>query len=554
MGFNLLTDPFLPVVLANGARCWVAFHELAREEGDEYPVEFDWPRADFNMASYEFALGVLQLALDIRKEQEWKDLWKQGAGDRGLSEKIAPFVAAFNLTGDGPLFLQDFEALEGDANPIEALLIDTPGQNGQKKNADLLTHRNRYAALGLPAAAMGLYALQAYAPSGGAGNRTSMRGGGPLTALVLPAGGAMRPVALWRKLLANLVPQRTGLKAADRAKALPWLAPTLTSDKASGNRQVHEADTVHAHPLQAYFGMPRRLRLVPSGQDGICPMTGVMGPLVTGFIQRPYGVNYGLWRHPLTPYRRQSEAGDPYTAKPKSGHFGYRDWVAATAGAREGLLAEPSSNVALARRTRAILLRTYAGGIDAQLRLGGWAMNNMEAITYLFAEQPLHLAAHEAQCVALDALAQRLASAADDVASMLRAMLKQALFGDAKVSSDAGELDLSRTRFYEATENEFHAVLDDALGAMMPEGSLPEEQTLARTWLTAMRRAALNVFDEIAPVPLEDAERARRIVGAYGQLSAILAGGGKKAGEALFEKLQLPRPERKDGKKKETAG
>jgi CRISPR system Cascade subunit CasA len=94
--------------------------------------------------------------------------------------------------------MQELGGHEGETTPIEALLIDTPGANGQKKNADVLTHRNRYPALGLPAAAMALYTLQQFAHVGGAGNRVSMRGGGPLSTFVLPGreGGA-RP-SLWR--------------------------------------------------------------------------------------------------------------------------------------------------------------------------------------------------------------------------------------------------------------------------------------------------------------------------------------------------------------------
>src|SRR5690606_5071807 len=104
--------------------------------------------------------------------------------------------------GNGPRFQQDFEAIEGEVSDIDALFIDTPGVNGQKKNADVLTHRGRFPALGLKAAAIALYALQQFAPSGGAGNRTSLRGGGPMTTLVWPdRPGSASPAPLWRVLL-----------------------------------------------------------------------------------------------------------------------------------------------------------------------------------------------------------------------------------------------------------------------------------------------------------------------------------------------------------------
>ena len=203
--FNLLKDPFLPVVMRSGAQRWLAFPELvagAKSNGldEDYPVEFNWPRPDFNMASFEFSIGVVSLAFDIREEDDWRPFWTNPPDRDALAEKLAPFVHAFYLNGEGPRFLQDCESLQGGETPLNCCLLTHQGKTASAKTRDLLTHRDRYAALGLPAAAMTLYTLQAYAPAGGAGNRTSMRGGGPLTALVVPAtNGSEPPVPLWRK-------------------------------------------------------------------------------------------------------------------------------------------------------------------------------------------------------------------------------------------------------------------------------------------------------------------------------------------------------------------
>ena len=551
--FNLLKDPFLPVVMRSGAQRWLAFPELvagAKSNGldEDYPVEFNWPRPDFNMASFEFCIGVVSLAFDIREEDDWRPFWTNPPDRDALAEKLAPFVHAFYLNGEGPRFLQDCESLQGGETPIELLLIDTPGQNGQRKNSDLLTHRDRYAALGLPAAAMTLYTLQAYAPAGGAGNRTSMRGGGPLTALVVPAtNDSEPPVPLWRKIFANVVPCDKRLRIDELPKALPWMAPTLTSEK---SRTVSLAD---AHPLQAYFGMPRRIRLVFSSEPDTCSMTGRKEPLVTGFIQKPYGTNYGLWQHPLTPYRRQREAGEPYSAKPKSGRFGYRDWVAATVGSKDGKLAEQPTNIKLAKNNRSHALSQNKQATDARVRVGGWAMNNMEAIAYLFAEEPLHLAKTHDQQQALDDLARHFSEAADQAVSQLLAALKKALFsGQKNTSNDKGILDQARADFFDATEDQFHRLLDNLLQEMPEDGRLTDPTAPARHWLGIMRRVALATFDRLAPVPLQDAEKAKTIVNAYGILNATFAGWTKQS-KSLYDKLELPLPEKKSKTKKETA-
>ncbi|MDE2743049.1 MAG: type I-E CRISPR-associated protein Cse1/CasA [Gemmatimonadota bacterium] len=546
MTFNLLSDPFLPVIMRSGAQRWLAFPELVtgtESNGldEDYPVEFDWPRPDFNMASFEFCIGVISLAFDIRKEDNWRPFWTNPPDRDALTEKLVPLVPAFYLNGEGPRFLQDYEALQGDETPIELMLIDTPGQKGQRENKDLLTHRARYAGLGLPAAAMALYTLQAYAPSGGAGIRTSVRGGGPLTALVVPVShDDAPPIPLWRKIFAN-VGHYAKPKARELLKALPWIARTLTSE-GKPPREVHEADP-DAHPLQAYFGMPRRIRLVFSSELGICSMTGMEGSLVTGFIQKKHGVHYGLWQHPLTPYRRQKEAGEPYSAKPKSGRFGYRDWVAVTVGSKEGKLAEQPANIKLAKNHRSHTLSQNKQAADARIRVGGWAMNKMEAIAYLFAEEPLHLAKTPVQQQALDDLARHFSEAADQAVSQLLAALKKALFnGQKNASNDKGILDQARAHFFDATEDLFHPLLDDLLQEMPEDGCLADPNASARLWLGIMRRAALATFDRLAPVPLKDAEKAKAIVAAYGILNKTFAGRTKQ-GKTLYGKLKLPLPD-----------
>jgi CRISPR system Cascade subunit CasA len=98
-------------------------------------------------------------------------------------------------------------------------------------------------------AAIALYTLQTYAPSGGRGNLTSLRGGGPLTTLVLPGGEP----TLWHVLWAN-VPQGKRPPVRDLPRVFPWLAKTRTADRypatapaehipcrRSGNAAAHSA-------------------------------------------------------------------------------------------------------------------------------------------------------------------------------------------------------------------------------------------------------------------------------------------------------------------------
>jgi CRISPR system Cascade subunit CasA len=548
MPFNLLSDPFFPIVTRAGQRRMVSFAQLAQIDGDDAPADFAWPRSDLNIAAFEFAIGIATILYQPETEPEWREQWNNPPTPEDVAADVASWLPAFNLDGEGPRFLQDSEAFEaaltGDAMPIEALLIDTPGANGQKKNADLLTHRDRYAAFGLAGAAIVLHAMQQFAPSGGAGNRTSMRGGGPMTALVAPAGEP----CLWRMILANLPLLRFDDVWTDgpSPRLLPWLGQTLLSDKAHGERVIHQSDP-RAHRLQAFFGMPRRLRLVLSGQTGICPLTGEEGPLVSGFVQKPWGPNYGLWQHPLTPYRRQKSEGEPYSVKPKSGRFGYRDWVGVVFGDVTGTLAEPPVVITqLKQRGRSLSV----AGQPPRIRFGGWAMNNMEAVTYLYCEQPFYLAENERAQVQLAQFARAMANSGDTGNAILRMALRAALFADgANVSTDAGDFAEARTAFFEITENLFHDLLDKSLTA--PEEDRPD---LAKRWLHHLGDTAAALFDRFTAPVLQDDGAGERVAKAYGFLTGSFAGYGKM-GKPLFESFSLPVPDSKTRRstKKENA-
>ena len=90
--FNLLADPFFPVVTRQGQRRWLSFVELA-DEGDNAPLEFDWPRADFNIAAFEFSVGVITLAFRPLSQSDWTRLWRSATSQ---SEPSAPSATHSN--------------------------------------------------------------------------------------------------------------------------------------------------------------------------------------------------------------------------------------------------------------------------------------------------------------------------------------------------------------------------------------------------------------------------------------------------------------------------
>ena len=376
---NLISDPWIPVSCADGARRVIAPWQMAEPD----VVAPDWPRPDLNIACLELLIGLVYLADPPRDLDDWDS--RKARDPERLREKLAPYAPAFNLLGEGPLFLQDFEPLAGATSSPDMLFIDSAGANTARNNADLMVHRNRYTVLEPALAAMALYTFQAFAPSGGAGNRTSMRGGGPLVTLVDPGQG------LWPLVWAN-VPYGQ----PSPPQSLPWMRPTRVSDK--GQETLPPEGALFG--AEAFFGMPRRLRLVADAEG------------VRGVVQKNRGTNYAKWKHPLSPYYRQKVGTEWLPKHPRAGRFGYRNWLGILARERRDQLTELS-----------LSLRDWSGrfGLGSVI-VAGWAMDNMKPRDFTLSVQPfLNLPPEQEDRIA------GLILAAEAAAVALRAALEPVL-------------------------------------------------------------------------------------------------------------------------------
>lgn len=522
---NLLKAAWLPARRASDNHLLASPAQMVEALEEDPLVAIAWPRADFRIAALEFLIGLLATAFPPKDEDVWADLWHEPPSSETLEAAFAPFAHAFNLDGPGPRFLQDFEELDAEPEPIERLLIEAPGGSTVSKNTDLLVKRGRVAGLSRPAAAMALYTLQSWAPAGGAGNRTGLRGGGPLVTLVRPA----RP-SLWHLLWAN-VPCGEVPKPADHPRIFPWLAPTITSE---GARVVTPGP--EAHPLQAFWGMPRRIRLDFQALDApaACDLTGLADTVrVTGWRQRPRGANYAGWKHLLSPYYQTKPGAGWLPVHPQPGGIGYRHWIGLVVeqkGQRE-----PAAAIATWRRER---LRAAGEGRNTRLLAAGYDMDNMKARAFVESEMPLPGNAEDQK--RLDELAAALVRAAEQAAGLLRSAVRHALFAPgATVKLDAEGLASLRERLWAATEEDFFDALRTAAGE---PGVLGGEEKERGAWATRLRRVALALFDEAAPLDPETGAEAPRIAAARKNLLLALTGWGKP-GRELFATLSLPLPE-----------
>jgi len=489
--FNLISTPWLSVIRASGQRDHIRPADLTVGIDSDPILDVDFPRADFRGAALEFLIGLLTVACP--PIDDWEPRWTSPPSTADLKAAFAPFVVGFTLDGEGARAYQDLEDLAIEPTPVEALLIDAPGAATVKKNAAFLVKSGRVEVMSRSAAAIALLTLQTMAPAGGAGHRTSLRGGGPLTTLVVPT----RPATLWHRLWANVPPGDAPPKPTEFSRIFPWLAPTRLSSKDGRTTTPENVDW-----RQAFFGMPRRIRLdfEPNVGRSACDLTGEIDDvIVRTYRTRPHGMNYDAWggRHPLTPHYRK--AGDPirYPVHGQDGRFGYRQWVAMLYGAKDGLR-EPALCVSQFVTHRKDDLPR--GDRSFRLMAAGYDMDNMKARAFIEAETP-DIIAPDGDSEAVAEKARNFVAAANEVAGALGQAVKIALYGDGTdVGRNTTPLTTARDRFWTDTNDRFFATLNDFSKLPAEELTGDAAVPMARTWRAVMKRTALAIFDDMAPV------------------------------------------------------
>ena len=548
--FSLLSASWLPVRRRHSGAALIRPAEIVSNFDDDPIVAFAWGRPDFDAASRELMIGLLATTFAPKDGEEFRNFWRKPPEPCQLDEAFAPFADAFVLDGEGPRFGQDCDTLmDAETVPVAGLLIEAPGANTIKENKDLFQKRGQVEALSRGAAAMALFALQTFAPSGGAGHRTSLRGGGPLTTIVAPRD---EDAGLWRLLWLNTPDRNDKFPPARGARPLifPWLAPTVTSEGNPPRTVSPDA----SHILQVFWGMPRRVRLVFEKNAGrmACPLTGAIDDvIVTGFRTRPYGVSYEAFAHDFSPYYRSKEKDPWLPVHPQPGGILYRDWPAVAGASR--LLERPAKIVTIASQRLAAIEDT-GGQVFARLIASGFDMDNMKARGFVETQMPLFLPRdayqkefHHAVRGFVDAA--NLAASATGIAARIAVAGERA---DAKSSPFAA----LRESFFARTQDIFFNLLRELNEKLKSVDGDPEpmRRALAEKWRVLLRGKAIALFEEAVKfddLPLKIMERA---VPARRDLIGTFSGYGGM-GKKLFAALDLEPPQiaKKPAKKSEKA-
>ena len=511
---NLLNEPWLPVHRRDGSREWVAVDRLS----DPEIVAFDASRPDFNGALAQFAIGLLQTTTPMDSPPSWKKWFENPPDAATLGTWFAPVAAAFKFDGDGARFMQDFDLKpnEGAVNEIGALLIESPGENASKNNTDHFVKRGRVSAMCPRCAALALLTLQINAPSGGAGHRTGLRGGGPLTTLIV----CQPRRSLWHDLWFNVrershfLAQGGDATLAAPVFTFPWLAGNTAIQKDGG-----ETAPMQTHPAQVFWAMPRRIHLdfdaVSVGDCGICGEAS--DRLVRQYITKNYGLNYkGAWDHPLSPYYETKEGWLPL--HPQPGGLGYRHWLAWVLG----MITEKKKQ----RRARVVdhVLAIQPRKIRDQLALWafGYDMDNMKARCWYESTLPLFGLAdcEPAAQRRIESEVGLWLAGAEMAAFYLRSAVKDAWFsGDAR-----GDFSFIDASFWGHTESAFYAQLKTQIDIVRESREL-NTVAVSEAWQHVLINAVIALFDdEFVGAGQVAQQNPQRIAKAYRQLRRNLAG------------------------------
>jgi len=545
---NLLEEKWLPVRRSTGQVDWIAPHQITEPD----IVAFAANRADFNGALAQMMIGLLQTTTPIDDEGDWEDLLDAPPIAEVLQKWMAPIAEAFVLDGDGARFMQDFSLDVSAIDPskfkeISLLFIEAPGVSTQKDNKDLFVKRGLINGLCPHCAATALFTLQTNAPEGGAGNYTSLRGGGPLTTLVV----ATPSRSLWQDLWLNVLPQRAFLRRGGDVQktakhfTFPWLTEISKIQPTGGDTQP-----LQVHPHHLFWAMPRRIRVdfadAQTGQCDVCKRDSAQ--LLHRYVAKPQGLYYkdkSMWRHPFSPYYETKEGYFP--EHPQSGGFSYKNWLAWVLGVKQGKKSVQAAGIVdyfLQERKKYQQLGQF------RLWVFGYDMDSMTACCWYETTFPLYGladATRTTQTQIQNLVANRI-EASEQAVFYLRQAVKQAWFGESNLRGDLSFVDKA---FWDSTEPDFYQQLNALMKQARTESGIDMDDanfiiSTGEAWHKVLAKCATKLFDvDIVGAGSIGQQDPRRIAEAYNGLQRNLYG------DAIKTILRLPVSEKKSKSAKE---
>jgi CRISPR system Cascade subunit CasA len=267
-------------------------------------------------------------------------------------------------------------------------------------------------------------------------------------------------------------------------------------------------------PLQVYWAMPRRIRLLAEtvempGEAPGCDLCGEPArPAVRRYLVLNLGVNYiGPWEHPLSPHGIDA-GGLPFPVKGGQAGPSYRYWLGLVQSSEE-LRRHPAQVV------KELALR---GDADCLLWAFGYDMDNMKARSWVEGTLPLLWIEPELR-PELERQVAALVLGARRAERALVQAAKEAMTGRPQdLPGDPGELG---ARFWQETEENFFAHLRRLRRELSGE---TDTGPVRASWHRCLVRAATQAFEGFCGNGFVAATDPRRVALAFKGLQKNLQG------------------------------
>jgi CRISPR system Cascade subunit CasA len=494
--FNLIKDPWIPVTTKSGERTIIAPADLVDRYAEDPVIALDAARPDFNGALVQFLIGLVQTTCPPAHAGDWRKKFSNPPTRDELNTAFERYAHAFNLDGTGARFRQDLDLNIDELDqkerekievPIEELILEMPGDITKEENRDFFVKRGTVKTICPSCSAIALYTLQTHAPSGGPGYRFSIRGGSPLTTIVLGR-------TLWETIWLNVVDSDAFNQFGNKSKQadsdkFPWMGKTRTSEK----DQITTFQDVNG--AQMFWGMPWRIR-VPfeqSNEHELCDLCGKTASLkVSNFYRKNYGINYkGGWYHTLTPYLEGKDTeNEPRPFESEVNGISYRHWL--------GLIQNnPQEKIRPATVIHAYKERKEKleeiGFPSTRLWAFGYKMKQRKALCWNDSTMPI-ITVIPTIAQEYEFVIAQLITSADMIITKLQHCVKDALFAPVKnkKSKVSGNFSFIESRFWQGTEPKFYQVLEDSKMALEKNQNLDDIRV---GWLNLLKKHAITLFD-----------------------------------------------------------
>lgn len=510
---NLITDPWIPIVRADGTREKIAPWQIAEQENPVMGIAA--PRPDFQGALYQFLIALLQCTIAPEGKREWVKFVGEPPESHQIKNAFERLSHAFDLYREnGPAFMQENGTINSAKSEVIAqLLIDEPGINTEEKNRDLFIHSGHKRLICESCCAAALYSLSIHGPPGGAGHMAGILGNGPVITLI-----GREADSLWRRLCLNVLPQDefTSTDFDVDSSVFPWLGPTKTSESCTSKKCPEGCVKCGTfpedrHPLHVYWGMARRIRLekpVESGQCNICGEDSDI--LFEKYLNKPKGFRYcGSWYHSLTPRKFTDRTALPEPLKGNQAERGYTNWLALT-------YCDDVRNIRAAANVQSFLEKLPLLGINSfKINCFYYDMEPGQATARCWYEHhlPVVSVGQEYREVFFSFIGDLITSARD-AAKELRTQVKAAWFSRPKdAKGDTSMIDQS---FWQATEADFYQQLHRLAQLSADTRTMPAN--VAGDWVRALKASCLDLFDhwslegEVEDMDLKRVIKARRFL------------------------------------------